>query len=326
MTTTIGLLGAARIAGAAVLLPVRRRDDVVVAAVASRSAAMPYAEEHGIDRAYESYEELLADPGIDLVYNALPPSMHADWTIAALRAGKDVLCEKPFTMNAAQARRVVAAAAETGRRVIEAFHDHYHPLSVWIRRTVAEGVLGPIHLAEAVFTGSNPYVPGTLRHEPRLGGGALMDLGCYPVHWLRSLFPGTPTVSAAEARRNPSRADLAMRAELTFPGGVTAAVEASMVEGVPVRSALTLTGARGTLLVDNIVFPSSGHSIRLEIDGLPRISTVAGRTTYDHQLEAVLDALRTGAPLPTEGEDSIANMTVIDAIYEAAGYDRSAWE
>jgi predicted dehydrogenase len=102
-----------------------------------------------------------------------------------------------------------------------------------------------------------------------------MDLGCYPVHWLRSLFPGTAAVRSATAERNPSGADIAMRAELTFPGEVTA--------------------------------------------------TVAGRTTYDHQLEAVLDGLRAGSPLPTEGDDPIGTMALIDAIYEAAGFDRSAW-
>ena len=91
--------------------------------------------ELGIERAYDTYEALLADPGVDLVYNALPPSMHAEWTIAALRSGKNVLCEKPFTMTAAEATRVVAVAADTGNRVIEAFHDHYHPLSGWIRST-----------------------------------------------------------------------------------------------------------------------------------------------------------------------------------------------
>lgn len=325
MTTKIGLLGGSGIAGAAVLLPVRRRDDVVVAAVASRSAAEAYASRHGIPRAYDSYEELLADDDLDLIYNALPPSMHASWTIAALEAGKDVLCEKPFTMNAAEARRVVAAAASTGRRVIEAFHDHYHPLSGWIRQAVAEGLLGRVRSASAVFDGSNPYVQGALRHEPHLGGGALMDLGCYPVHWLRSLFPGTPSVTSASADLNPSGADISMRAELVFPGEVTAVVSASMVEGVTLRSDLVVVGDIGTLTVDNMVFPSAGHSIRVEIGGVPYVTTVAGRTTYDHQLEAVLDGLRSGTPLPTEGEDPIGNMAVIDAIYEAAGFDRSAW-
>jgi predicted dehydrogenase len=325
MTTKIGLLGAAGIAGAAVLLPVRRRDDVVVAAVASRSGAQAYAKSHGIPRAYAAYEELLADPGLDLIYNALPPSMHAEWTIAALEAGKDVLCEKPFTMNAAQARRVIAAAASSGHRVIEAFHDHYHPLSEGIRRLVSDGLLGPIRSASAVFDGSNPYVEGTLRHEPHLGGGALMDLGCYPVHWLRSIFPGRPTVTSAQADRNPSGADISMRAELLFPGDVTAIVSASMVEGVTLKSDLVLVGDNGTLTVDNVVFPSAGHSIRLELDGVPFVTTVAGRTTYDHQLDAVLAGLRNGTPLPTEGQDSIDNMAVIDAIYTAAGFDRTAW-
>jgi predicted dehydrogenase len=320
--TTIGILGAAGIAVNAMIWPVRRRDDVTIRAVASRSAAKAYAERHDIERAYDSYEALLADPGVDLVYNALPPSMHAEWTIAALHAGKHVLCEKPFTMTAAEAVRVVGAAAATGMRVVEAFHDHYHPLSGWIRSTVESGVLGRIHRAEAVFDGSNPFVPNTLRHEPSLGGGALMDLGCYPVHWVRSLFPGTPSVTRADATRNPAGADLSMAAELTFDGGVTAVVRASMVEGIALRSALTLEAERGRLTVDNIVFPSAGHSIRLEIDGIPRVSTVAGRATYDHQLEAVLTALGTGAPLPTEGGDPVANMAVIDAIYAAAGFAR----
>jgi predicted dehydrogenase len=325
MTTRIGLLGGAGIAGAAVLLPVRRRDDVVVAAVASRSASEEYASRHRIPRAYDSYEELLADPELDLIYNALPPSMHAEWTIAALEAGKDVLCEKPFTMNAAEARRVIAAAQATGRRVIEAFHDHYHPLSVWIREAVAGGIIGRVRSASAVFDGSNPYVEGTLRHEPHLGGGALMDLGCYPVHWVRSLFPGLPVVTSASADRNPSGADISMRAELVFSGEVTAVVSASMVEGVNLKSDLVLIGDAGTLTVDNIVFPSAGHSIRVELGGVPYVTTVAGRTTYDHQLAAVLDGLAGGTALPTEGQDSIDNMAVIDAIYEAAGFDRSAW-
>jgi predicted dehydrogenase len=322
--TTIGILGAAGIAVNAMIWPVRRRDDVRIGAVASRSSAQDYADRHGIERAYDSYDGLLSDSDVDLVYNALPPSMHAEWTIAALRAGKNVLCEKPFTMTAAEASRVVAVAEETGMRVAEAFHDHYHPLSAWIRSTVESGVLGRIHRAEAVFNGSNPFVASTLRHEPSLGGGALMDLGCYPVHWVRSLFAAMPVVTGATATRNPAGADLSMDAELMF-GEVPATVRASMVEGVALRSALTVDAERGRLEVENIVFPSAGHSIRLEVDGIPRVSTVAGLATYDHQLDAVLTGLRTGAPLPTEGADPIANMAVIDAVYEAAGFSRSRW-
>jgi predicted dehydrogenase len=320
--TTIGILGAAGIAPAAILRPVRRRGgDVRVAAVASRRRAREYAEEHGVERSYDSYEELLDDSGIDLVYNALPPALHARWTVAALEAGKHVLCEKPFTLNAAEAEEVVAAAARTGHRVIEAFHDHYHPLSAAVRSFLARGGVGRVRAVRAVFDGSIPFDPSSIRHVPELGGGALMDLGCYPVHWVRSLF-GEPEVVRAVARLNPLGADLSMDAELALPGGIEATVSANMTEGVALRSDLEVRGDDGVLRVQNLVFPSRGHSMTVEVDGLPFTSTVAGRETYDHQLDEVLAALASGEPLPTEGADSVANMRAIDAIYAAAGLPR----
>ena len=320
--TTIGVLGAAGIAPAAILRPaLRRGDDVRVTAVASRRGARGYADEHGIEKAYDSYEALLGDPDIDLVYNALPPAFHARWTIAALEAGKHVLCEKPFTMNAAEAEEVVAAAERTGRRVVEAFHDHYHPLHAWVASFLADGGVGTVRAVRAVFDGSNPFDPASIRHDPAVGGGALMDLGCYPVHWIRSLF-GEPEVLQAAAQLNPLGADLTIEAHLTLPTGADATVSASMIEGVPLRSDLEVLGDRGLLLVRNLVFPSRGHSITVEVDGLPSSCTVAGRETYDHQLDAVLAALESGEPLPTEGADSVANMRTIDAIYAAAGLRR----
>jgi predicted dehydrogenase len=319
VVTVIGILGASGIAPSAVLRPTRRRDDVVVAAVASRRGARAYAERFGIERAYDSYDGLLADPEIGLIYNALPPSLHAQWPVAALEAGHDVLCEKPFAMNAAEAEDVVAAAARSGRRVIEAFHDHYHPLSTWVRRFLASDALGVLHRAEAVFTGATPFDPGSIRHDPTLGGGALMDLGCYPIHWLRTGLRAESGVRRAEAIRNPLGADLAIEADLEFPGGLVARVEASMAAGVSLASTLTVEGERGMLQVDNLVFPAQGHSIATEIDRVPRRCTVAGEETYDHQLAAVLDALASGEPLPTEGRDPVANMRVIDAVYAAAG-------
>jgi predicted dehydrogenase len=295
---------------------------VEVVAVASRSRARAYAQRHGIPRAYDSYAALLADPSVDLVYVALPPSLHAEWTIAALRAGKDVLCEKPFAMTAAEARRVAEVAGETGRHAIEAFHDFYHPLQAHLRDVVAAGTLGAITAVDVVFDGSTPYAPDTVRHEPSLGGGALMDLGCYPVHWVRSLV-GEPAVVSATAERNPSGADIAMLAELVVPATACAVtLRCSMEEGVALRSAIALTGELGRLEVENLVFPSAGHSITLTVGDLPHVSTVAGRQTYDHQLDAVLTALETGEPLPTEGDDPVGNMAAIDAIYAAAGFDR----
>ena len=322
---SIGILGAAGIAPSAVVIPARHRPDVTVRAVAARDGARAaaFAARHGIERSHGSYAELLADPDIDRVYIALPNSLHAEWSIRALRAGKDVLCEKPFAMTEDQARRVIAVAEETGRRVMEAFHDRYHPLREWVRTTVQSGALGSIERVEAFFNGRSTFAPGGLRHEPALGGGALMDLGCYPVHWVRTLFPGQPAVTAASAVLNPAGADESIVADLAFRDCPSVRVRAGMADDSPQGSALTVEGTRGRLHVDNMVFPAWGYTAELEIDGA-RVPPPAlhGRPTYEHQLEAVLSALEAGRPLPTEGDDILGNMSTIDAIYKAAGVTR----
>jgi predicted dehydrogenase len=255
---------------------------------------------------------------IDLVYVALPPSAHARWTVAALEAGKHVLCEKPMTMDASEAKAVLAATERTGKRAFEAFHDYYHPLQAWIRDFIGSGELGRVTTVTAVFNGANRFDPASIRHAPELGGGALMDLGCYPVHWVRTLF-GEPTVIQASAERNPLGADLSIEAIVEFEGGVQGRIGASMAPDVTLESSLTVVAVRGTLRVDNLVFPARGHSINIERDGVTHLSTVAGLDTYDHQLAAVIDGLRSNMPLPTEGPDYVGNMAAIDAIYSAAG-------
>lgn len=321
----IGILGASGIAPAAVIRPAARRTDVSIVAVASRRpfAAADYAATHNIERSYDDYRALLVDPNIDLIYNSLPPSEHAAWSIAALEAGKDVLCEKPFAMNAAQAKRMLASAQATGHRLIEAFHDRYHPLSLEIDAVMSSGRLGDIVSLRADFSVCNPFDPRGIRHVPSLGGGALMDLGCYPLHWVRSLMNEEPAVLSATASTNPLGADTSVQSELRFPSGTTAHVSASMEAGPNETSTLDIFGTRGTVHVDNLVFPSAGHSIIETVDGITQVSTVAGRTTYDHQLEAIVLALANYTPLPTEGADSINNMVTIDAIYAAVGIDRS---
>ena len=314
----IGLIGASDIATRAVIAPAQRREDVTLVAVAARKDPSSYAAKHGIATAYTGYDALLADSSIDLVYIGLPPSEHARWTIAALEAGKDVLCEKPITMNAAEAAEVRDAALRTGHRVIEAFHDYYHPLQAWMREFVGSGRLGTISAVTAVFNGANAYAPAALRHNPALGGGAVMDMGCYPVHWLRSLF-GEPVSFAADAVLNPLGTDRSTDATLTFDNGITANITTSSADDVVSESSIHITGSLGTLKITNMVFPSRGHSIEVVLDGVSFITTVAGEETYDHQLAAVIEALQSGTELPTEGNDYVNNMRAIDGIYEAAG-------
>ncbi|MFD1716268.1 Gfo/Idh/MocA family protein [Georgenia deserti] len=316
-TVRVGILGAAGIAPRSIIGPARRTDDAEVAAVASRSQsrADEYAAAHGIPLSYGDYRRLLENESIDLVYVALPPSEHAQWVIAALEAGKDVLCEKPFAMNEGEVADVLAISERTGCRAIEAFHDEYHPL--WSRTREIAAMLGRVRRVEGEFCVNNPFTPGAIRHEPSLGGGALMDLGCYPLHWVRSLMGEEPHVVSAAHVAGPAGADESITAELDFPSGATGRVDASMGND-SFDDFRRIDGERGSLMVQNVVFPTNGHRVVWTLDGVEYQETVGGRQTYDHQLECVVRALRTHEMLPTEGSDILGNMRAIDAIYRTA--------
>jgi len=317
----IGILGAAGIAPRAIIAPARRRADVVIAAVASRrpAAAAAYADQHGIPVAYAGYDALFADPEIDLVYNALPPAGHAEWTIKALAAGKHVLCEKPFAMTADEARAMVAAADATGRVLMEAFHDRYHP--AFLQLLALKPRLGAIRGLKAEFRVDIPWDPSNIRYDPVQGGGAMMDLGCYPLHWLRSFLGAEPEVASASARLCELGSDTRVEAELLFPGGIPASLFADIQDG-PFRGLLRIEAENGTVELDNPCLPHNGHSFREEIGGSFRQYTVAGGTTYDYQLAAFLEAVDAGAALPTGGADAIGNMMALEKIYERAGVHR----
>jgi len=319
----IGILGAAGIAPQAIIEPARRRDDVIVHAVASRrpGAAAEYAKKHRIAVAYDGYETLLADPAIHVVYNALPPSEHARWSIAALKAGKHVLCEKPFAMNAAEATKMVAAAQAAKRLLIEAFHDQHHPVFHHLMALKQGGTLGKIKTVKAEFAVTIPFDPKSIRHDPAAGGGALMDLGCYPVHWVRAFLGEEPDlVVAASGTRTPLGVDESITATLRFPSGILADVSCGMAKGTPFKALLTVQCEHGSVEIENPVLPHRGHSIRERLNGGFRHHTVAGGTSYDFQLQALLDVLSGRATPLSGGADSIGNMAVIDAIYEKAGF------
>ena len=320
----IGILGAAKIAPGALIKPVKKRHDCEIACVAARdeTRARAYAEANGIARAAGSYEDLITDPDIDLIYNALPPNRHAGLTIAALEAGKAVLCEKPFAMNAREAQAMADASARTGRPLIEAFHYRFHPMFEEVLRQVKDGAIGRLCAIRSEFSVAIRYSPGELRHDPALGGGALMDLGCYAVHWARTVAGSEPRVTRASAKLSEHGVDLVTTAELAFEGGVTAQVRTSMAPGQRFKALLAIQGSEGALIARNPLHPSHGHSIAIRRGLSVKRYSVPGETTYDHQLAHVIDVLN-GKTLPlTGGPDAVANMALIDEIYAAAGVAR----
>lgn len=318
MPLRIGLLGASRIAPKAILAPARERDDVQVTAVAARdhARAQAFAEAHGIGAAAEDYASLVGRDDVDVVYNALPPSGHLEWTVAALEAGKAVLCEKPFARNAAEAGIMADAARRTGRLLIEAFHYRHHHVMHEAVSLVRSGVLGRLQQAQGVFQVPIKRTDTELRWRGDLGGGGLMDLGCYPLHALRTLTGAEPVVRSARATWDGD-VDAELQAELEFDG-VPARIVTSMISEHPVAR-LELQGEHGRIEITNFVAPQIGSTFTVELNEQLQQRPTEGPSTYAAQMQHLVDAYAGRAqPLPSL-DDAVANMSAIDAIYQAAG-------
>ena len=306
----IGVLGAARITNEALIRPAALVDEVEVVAVAARDRdrAQAYATKHGIPGVLGSYDELVADPDIDAVYNPLPNGLHGRWTIAALEAGKHVLCEKPFTANATEAEAVAAVAAGSGKVCMEAFHYRYHPLMQRLIEIVHGGELGEI---EQVSTWMCiPLLPlKDIRWNLSLAGGTLMDVGCYAIHMLRDLG-GEPTVQWAKARQRVPDVDSYAEADLVLPGGANGHIRVSMFSRYLLSLGLHVTGTDGELKVLNATAPQRYHRVKVRTAAGTRRERFTKEPTYLFQLRAFADAVLHGGPVITDPADSIANMRV----------------
>jgi predicted dehydrogenase len=314
-----GILGAARIAPDALIKAAQNVPDANVVAIAARDPkrAREFADAHSIPRVLATYDDLVNDPELDVIYNPLPNSLHCEWTIAALRAGKHVLCEKPLASNAFEAEQMARAADETGKILGEAFHYRYHPLADRIRALMTGGTLGRLVHVEGNF--SVPIPETNIRFDWSLAGGATMDLGCYPLHMIRYFSGLTPRVVSAKAETGPKNIDIAMDVDLELAGGVTAKMSCAMKKDSPLRASFMARGDRGELRVTNPIAPHRGHQLVVKTGAGEKTETVPGDTTFTHQLRAFIKAVRGEAKFPTDGSEGIINMRVIDDVYRAAG-------
>jgi predicted dehydrogenase len=317
----IGILGAARIVHGALLAPAHKVPGVRVAAIAARDQdrAKTYATKHKVPRVHPTYDALLADPEIDAVYIPLPAALHAQWTLAAIEAGKHVLCEKPFTSNAESASRVASGAANSDRVVMEAYHTHYHPLHRRLREIVASGEIGQIHSAEASFC--IPIPPGRdIRWNLALGGGGLLDVGYYPVRALTSLFGDTPEVEHSTAWTR-GQIDRRMEATLHFGNGVRGEIVSSIWSRQPLKMMLSIQGDAGRIRVTSPYHPHKGG--RIHIRGLQgqRIERTSRKPTYNYQLEAFRDSIQHRTEVETNCVAALRQLQTLDALYSAAGLE-----
>jgi len=229
-----------------------------------------------------------------------------------------VLCEKPFTANAVEAAEVAGLAEKSGRVVMEAFHYRYHPLALRIEQIIACGELGKLQRVEATLCYPLPMF-SDIRYSYSLAGGATMDAGCYTVHMARTFGGATPEVLVAQAKLRDGEIDRAMTAELRFPGGHTGRIHCSMWSSKLLNMSAKVIGDRGELRVINPVMPQFFHRLSVRLTGSQRVERFARRASYAYQLDAFAAAVLRGEPVKTTPQDAIENMTVIDAIYRAAG-------
>jgi predicted dehydrogenase len=323
----IGTLGSSRISRPALIEPAASVPEVTVAAVAARDLARAeaYALRHGLEKAYGSYQELLADPDIDAVYNPLPNSLHGPWTLRAIEAGKHVLCEKPFASNADEAARVAQAASASGLVVMEAMHYRYHPLIRRLTEVVAE--LGAVRHIQA-WTSFAITNPGDIRYDYGVGGGALMDGGCYAIDCLRLLGASDgqsePTVTGALADpvdpgAGEATADRSLAVRLAFPGGVTGWFESTFTRDGEFRADLHVICEDGLVHLDNFIFPPRGRLTATRDGAVVADEEGGGESTYVYQLRAFAAAIASGDPVPTSAASALVTMRLIDDAYRAAG-------
>ena len=310
-----GILSTAHI-NRAVIPPAQASADVELVAVASRDLgrAEEYAGKWGIERAYGSYEELLAAPDIEAVYISLPNTMHVEWSIRALEAGKHVLCEKPFSREAAEVERAFDVAERTGRLLSEAFMYRHNPQTKRLKELVDEGAIGELRLVRAAFSYSL-HDPENIRLRTDVDGGALMDVGCYCVSGSR-LLAGEPEVVYGRQYIGPTGTDWVFAGELQFPGDVLGLFDCATT--LPERDELEAIGTEGSLFLDD-PWHCKTPVIEVRRDGGVERIELEPVDSYGLELENLSAAIRDEAELLLGCEDAVRQARALEALTRSAG-------
>ena len=317
----IGILGAARIAPSAIIFPAQATGHKLVAVGArDKVRAADFAEQYQIQKAYGSYQEVIDDPDVDVVYNALHNGGHGPWNIKALAAGKHVLSEKPSASNAAEAKEVAAAVSKLGKVFMEGFHYYYHPVFQRLLAVVKSGEIGEVIKVESALLIPMPD-KGDLRLQFNLAGGSMMDVGCYALHSQRMISQliadGEPTIVKADANAADGEIDTKLYMQLKYPNGVAALAKGDF-ESPAYSAPLTVTGSKGSVHLPNFVVTGMDPRVIVEVGGQKRVEHLPSISTYTYQLLAFADAVDLGKAVKTDAKDALLQAQLIDAAYVAA--------
>ena len=315
MTVRWGLLSTAKI-NREILRAAAESDEVELVAVASRdrSRAEDYAREHGLERAYGTYEQLLEDPEVEALYNPLPNALHVPWSMRALEAGKHVLCEKPLSRRPDEVATAFDLAEARGLVLSEAFMYRHSPQTHRVAELVREGAVGRLNQIRGSFS-FGLADPANVRLRPELDGGALLDVGCYCVSGAR-LLAGEPERAFAEQVLAETGVDLALHGTLVFPGGVVAQFDASFQ--APVRQRLEAVGDEGELVVEAPWRTDWDGDVLLARDGKVERVPVERPNAYRLELENLGDAIRGRGEALLGRADAVGQARTLDALLRAA--------
>ncbi len=318
MTKTLkwGLLSTARINRSLIPpLQVSKRNHLLAVASRSQETADAYAKEKKIERAYGSYESLLADPDIDVIYNPLPNHLHAEWTVKAVEAGKHVLCEKPLALRVEEVDAIRSAAHKHGRVVAEAFMYRHHPQTLKVLEIVRSGSLGTLKLIRGSFS----FIlsrEGDVRLSPEMGGGSIWDVGCYPISYARAVLGEEPLEVFGWQVTGPTGIDETFVGQMRFREDVHVQFDSSFV--IPFHSFMEIVGSEGTLNIPRPFKPGVNEKIYLTRGDKTETITVKGQELYIGEVEDMADAILLGRDALVSLDDSRANVAVINALLESA--------
>ncbi|HXF85480.1 MAG TPA: Gfo/Idh/MocA family oxidoreductase [Anaerolineales bacterium] len=315
-TLNWGFLSTARITRALIPpLQASKRNQLLAVASRSQEVADAYAKEKKIPRAYGSYEALLADPEIDVIYNPLPNHLHAEWTIKAVQAGKHVLCEKPLALSVEEVDAIREAARKHGRVVAEAFMYRHHPQTRKVQEIVQSGSLGTLKLIRGSFTFFLTR-EGDVRLKPEWGGGSIWDVGCYPISYARTVVGEEPLEVFGWQVTGPTGIDETFVGQMRFRNDVIAQFDSSFV--IPFHAFMEIVGSEGTLNIPRPFKPGENEKIYLTRGEKTETIKIKGWELYLGEVEDMADAILLGKQPLISLEDSRANVAVIVALLESA--------
>jgi xylose dehydrogenase (NAD/NADP) len=311
-----GLLSTAKI-NRALIKPLRASKRTRLLAIASRSisSAEAYAREWNIPRAHGSYEALLNDPEIDVIYNSLPNHLHAEWTIKALRAGKHVLCEKPFALTLADVDAMNQAAHETGKIAAEAFMYRHHAQTLKVKEIVDSGKLGKLQLIKGAFTFTLTR-EGNFRWMEEKGGGSIWDVGCYPISYARMIVGAEPVEVFGWQVTGQGGGDESFIGQMRFENGIHMQFDCGFKS--PSRSFIEIVGSEATLNIPNPFKPNLKNKIFINREDKIQTIDIAGEELYLGEVDDMCDAILYHKPARIPADDSRGNIATILALIKSA--------